>query len=247
MSAPFLSVILPAYNEEKRIGLALSAAHEYFSRHRPDGVELLVVDDGSRDNTTGAALQFVGSIPDLKVLRNQQNRGKGYSVRRGVAEAKGAVIGFMDADYKTPVEEVEKILPWLDKGYEVVIGSRGLQQSRVEVPQPVYRQWGAYLFGAVMHALIGLSDIVDTQCGFKFFTRKAASDIFSQQKIDGYMFDVEILCLAQRLGYRVKQVPIRWVNDPDSRLQLIRGNVRNMKELLQIRASLNGMAQERME
>ena len=95
-----------------------------------------------------------------------------------------------------------------------------------------------------MHALVGLPDIVDTQCGFKFFARNAALDIFSRQKVDGYMFDIEILCLAQQLGYRVKEVPIRWMNDPDSRLQLVRGNLRNMKELLQIRASLNGMARE---
>ena len=246
VSHPFLSVILPAYNEEKRLELALAALHEYFTS-QPYAVELFVVDDGSSDKTSEVALEFVGSVPDLKVLRNECNRGKGYSIRRGMAEAKGSVIGFMDADYKTPIEEIEKILPWLENGYDVVIGSRGLQQSKVEVPQPFYRRWGSRLFGAIMHALVGLPDIVDTQCGFKFFTRKAALDVFSRQKVDGYMFDIETLCLAQRLGYRVKEVPIRWMNDPDSRLQLIRGNLRNMRELLQIRASLNGMARERIE
>ena len=245
LSHPFLSVILPAYNEERRIGFTLTVLHEYFAK-QPYAVELLVVDDGSTDSTSKVGLEFAGSVPNLKVLRNGRNRGKGYSIRRGVAEAKGSVIGFMDADYKTPIEEIENILPWLENGYEVVIGSRGLQHSRVEVPQPFYRRWGSRLFGAIMHALVGLPDIVDTQCGFKFFTRKAALDIFSRQKVDGYMFDVEILCLAQRLGYRVKEVPIRWINDPDSRLQLVRGNLRVMKELLQIRASLNGMARERI-
>jgi dolichyl-phosphate beta-glucosyltransferase len=157
-----------------------------------------------------------------------------------MTEAKGSIIGFMDADYKTPIEEIEKMLPWLGNGYEIVIGSRALRGSQIEVPQPFYRRWGSQLFGVVMHALVGLPDIVDTQCGFKFFTRKAALDIFSRQKVDGYMFDIEILCLSERLGYQVKEVPIRWINDPDSRLQLVRGNLRNLRELLDIRARLNG-------
>ena len=208
---------------------------------------MIVVDDGSIDRTSQVGAEFISLESNLKLLQNDHNRGKGYSIRRGVVEARGSVIGFMDADYKTPVEETEKILPWLDKGYEVVIGSRGLKQSQVENPQPFYRRWGSRLFGIFMHALVELPDIVDTQCGFKFFTREAADEIFCHQKVDGYMFDVEILCLAQRLGYRIKEVPIRWMNDPDSRLQLIRGNLRNLKELLQIRASLNGAVLRHIE
>ena len=236
----FLSLILPAFNEERRLSTTLTAIQAYL-QSRDYQWEVIVVDDGSSDRTSAVAESYIQLIPTLRLMRNERNRGKGYSIRRGVAEAKGSVIGFMDADYKTPIEEIEKILPWLGNGYEVVIGSRGLQQSKVEVPQPFYRRWGSQLFGAIIHALVGLPDIVDTQCGFKFLARGAALDIFSRQKADGYMFDIEILCLAQRLGYRVKEVPIRWMNDPDSRLQLIRGNLRNMKELLQIRFSLNGM------
>lgn len=240
MDHSYLSLILPAYNEEARLRLALFESLRYFE-NQSYKVELFVVDDGSTDNTSNVALEIGAQVPFLQVLRNERNRGKGYSIRQGVEKAKGKIIGFMDADYKTPIEELERILPWLNNGYEVGIGSRGLQESRIEIAQPFYRQWGSRLFGVVMHALVGLDDIVDTQCGFKFLTRQAALDIFSCQKIDGYMFDVEILCLAKRLGYRVKEIPIRWMNDADSRLQLIRGNLRNLRELLQIRSSLNGV------
>jgi len=241
---PYLSIILPAYNEEKRLGITLSELNRYFSS-QPYHVEFLVIDDGSTDRTGEVASTMSDRIPALKVLRNERNRGKGYSIRRGVAEAKGAVIGFMDADYKTPIEEIERLLPWLIKGHQVVIGSRGVEGSEIEVPQPFYRQWGSRVFGVVMHLLVGLRDIPDTQCGFKFFTRKASLEIFHFQKIDGYMFDVEILCLAKRLDYAVKQVPIRWMNDADSRLQLVRGNLRNLKELMQIRTSLDGVGHSR--
>lgn len=239
MSEIFLSLIVPAYNEGQRLRVTLTAFQEYFAKGSY-AVELLAVDDGSTDDTSKVALEFTGVLPNLRLLKIGENRGKGHAVRHGMKEARGSVIGFMDADYKTPIEEVEKVLPWLGRGYQVAIGSRALGESKIEVSQPLHRRLGSRTFGALMHTLVGLPDIVDTQCGFKFFQRKAALELFSRQKVDGYMFDVEILCLAQRLGYRIKEVPIRWRNDPDSRLQLIRGNLRNVKELLQIRASLNG-------
>jgi len=245
MQDPYLTVIIPAYNEEKRLGITLDAIHEYFKKQSYT-VELIVVDDASDDNTSRVALELSESGRKLKLLRNENNRGKGYSIRRGVVQSQGSIIGFMDADYKTPIEEIEKIMPYLQNGYELVIGSRGLHQSKIEVPQPFHRRWGRQLFGVIMHALVGLPDIVDTQCGFKFFTRKGALEIFRWQKVNGYMCDVEILCLAKRLGYRIKEVPIRWMNDPDSRLQLIRGNLRNMKELLQISAGLKIIAHNRL-
>ncbi len=245
MSNTFLSVILPAYNEEKRLESTLMALNKFFAG-QPVSIEILVIDDGSKDRTSQVALELTTVVPGLRVVRNERNRGKGYSVRRGVGEAEGSIIGFMDADLKTPIEEIERILPWLANGYGVVIGSRGLRESRIEVAQPLHRRLGSKLFAAVMHALVGLPDIVDTQCGFKFFTRAAALEIFRHQKADGYMFDVEILCLAQQLGYRIKQVPIRWMNDPDTRLQLVRGNLRNVVELLRIRENLKSAYRQQL-
>ena len=230
----FLSLIIPAFNEEKRLGTTLASMQAYLQK-QDYSWEIIVVDDGSSDRTPAIAESYMHPVPTLRLLRNEHNRGKGYSVRRGMLQGQGKYLGFADADYKTPIEEVERILPWLKDGYDMVIGSRGMERSQVERPQPKYRQVGARLFALVMHTLVGLHDIVDTQCGFKFFQRSVAQDLFSRQMISGYMFDVEVLYLAERLGYRTKEVPIRWMNDPDSRLQLVRGNLLNMRDLIRIR------------
>jgi dolichyl-phosphate beta-glucosyltransferase len=152
-----------------------------------------------------------------------------------MALATGEIVGFADADYKTPIDEIDKVLPWFDRGFDVVVGSRALTQSRIEHYQPWYRRAGSRAFGLCMHAIVGLHGIRDTQCGFKFFSRHAAEEIFKRCRIDGYMCDVEILWLAERLGYRVKETGIIWRDDGDSRLQLFRGNVRNALDLLRIR------------
>jgi dolichyl-phosphate beta-glucosyltransferase len=159
----------------------------------------------------------------------------GHGVRRGMRLASGEVVGFADADNKTPIEELAKLLPWLGRGFALAIGSRALAESQVEIKQPLYRQLGSRGFALAMHAIVGLRHIHDTQCGFKFFTDDAAREIFARTRIDGYMCDVEILWLAERLGYRVKEVGVRWRDDGDSRLELVRGNTRNLIELLRIR------------
>ncbi len=145
------------------------------------------------------------------------------------------MIGFADADYKTPIEELDKLLPWLAHGYDLVIGSRNVADSHIEVAQPLYRRLGSRAFGIAMHLLVGLWQIRDTQCGFKFFRGEVARALFARQRIDGYMFDVEILHLALRGGYRIKEVGVRWQDDGDSRLELVAGNWRNFIDLLRIR------------
>jgi dolichyl-phosphate beta-glucosyltransferase len=236
-----LTIVMPAYNEGKRIGLALEKTLVYLGRQSFNS-QIIVVDDGSRDNTIQVVEDFCARTPailkgacNLCLLRNETNRGKGYSIRRGVAEATGRFIGFADADYKTPIEEFDKIIPWLQQGWDVVIGSRGLDESRIEVAQPVHRRLGSKAFALVMHWLIGLPDIRDTQCGFKFFKREAALDVFARQQVNGYMFDVESLAIADGLGYRIRQVPIRWHNDADSRYKVVSGTLRNLGELVRIR------------
>jgi dolichyl-phosphate beta-glucosyltransferase len=157
----------------------------------------------------------------------------------------GEIVGFIDADYKTPIDELERMLPWLRSGYDLVIGSRALADSRIEVYQPLYRQIGSRLFALAMHTLVGLWSIRDTQCGFKFFTRASADAIFARVKIDGYMCDVEILCIAERLGLSVKEIGIRWRDDGDSRLQLVRGNLQNTLDLFRIRQAHLSMPSRR--
>jgi dolichyl-phosphate beta-glucosyltransferase len=168
-------------------------------------------------------------------LGSVKRSGKGRGIRLGVQRAVGQIIGFADADCKTPIEELDKLLPWFGEGYDIVVGSRAMVESRIENPQPLYRQLGSRAFGLAMHAILGLWHIHDTQCGFKFLRAHVARDLFSRQRIDGYMFDVEILHLAERSGYHVKEVGVRWRDDGDSRLQLVAGNWRNMIDLLRIR------------
>ena len=178
------------------------------------------------------------------MIGSAERGGKGRGIRNGVALARGQIIGFVDADYKTPIEELAEILPWFDRDYDIVIGSRGMAESRIEIPQPRYRQLGSRAFAIAMHLTIGLWDIRDTQCGFKFFRGAVAHDLFGRQQIDGYMFDVEVLHMAEQSGYRIKEVGVRWRDDGDSRLDLVAGNWRNMLDILRIRFTASSPAVE---
>jgi dolichyl-phosphate beta-glucosyltransferase len=228
-----LSLVVPAYNEARSIGGTLDAFRRYFDAQLY-AYEILVVADGD-DGTREIARQRARQDSRLRVMGETARRGKGRAVREAVLGARGAFIGFADADNKTPIEELDKIWPWFDQGFDIVIGSRGLDASLIEVAQPLHRRLGSKGFGLAMHALVGLRTIVDTQCGFKFFRGSVAHDLFERQRIDGYMFDVEILSLAEQGGYRIKEVGVRWRDDADSRLRLVSGNWRNMIDLLRIR------------
>jgi dolichyl-phosphate beta-glucosyltransferase len=233
MAHPYLTLVLPAYNEVKRIAQTLCEARNYFARRRYT-YEIIVAADGD-DGTRELVAAMAKEDPTFRVIGSVTRRGKGYGIRQGVALARGEVIGFVDADNKTPIDGFDKFIPWLQEGYDVVIGSRGLRESRIERWQPWYRRLGSRGFGIFMHTVVGLKDITDTQCGFKFLQRRAALDLFSRQRVDGYMFDVEILYLAEKLGYRIAQVPIRWRDDADSRLMLVRGNIQNVRDIFRIR------------
>lgn len=234
-----VSLILPAFNEAQTIAATIREAARYF-RERSIRYELIVPADGN-DGTREAALEVAGEGEPVRVIGYHQRRGKGRAVREAMALSQGEIAGYADADNKVPIEEFDNIRPLLKQGYDVVIGSRNMRESRIERRQPLYRQLGGKAFGVFMHAAVGLPAITDTQCGFKFFTRAAAREIFTRQHIDGYMFDVEILALAESLGYRIRQVPIRWRDDGDSRLGLLSGNLRNAVDLVRIR-----MARSRM-
>ena len=228
-----VSLILPAYNEVGTIASTIRETGSYF-RSRGLRYEIIVAADGD-DGTRELAIETARQGEPVRVIGNRERSGKGRGVREAMGLARGSVAGYADADNKVPIEEFDKFRPWLSQGYDVVIGSRTMQDSQIERRQPLYRQLGGKGFGLFMHAVVGLHGITDTQCGFKFFTRTAAREIFNRQQIDGYMFDVEILVLARRLGYGIQQVPIRWHDDGDSRLALVSGNLRNAIDIFRIR------------
>ena len=230
-----LSLIVPAYNEVRSIRGTLQAMQMYLDR-QPYSYEIIVAADGNDGTRELVAKEWAGDLR-VSVLGNVERCGKGRGIRQGVARARGKFIGFLDADYKTPIEELEKVLPWFDEGFEVVIGSRGAADAKIEVPPPLHRWLGSRVFAIGMHLLVGLWGICDTQCGFKFFRRGVARPIFACQRIDGYMFDVEVLYAASRSGCKIKEVGVRWRDDGDTRLQMVRGNWTNMLDLFRIRFS----------
>jgi dolichyl-phosphate beta-glucosyltransferase len=216
MSEPALSVVVPALNEEDRLPRTLERIALHLARRGGD-YEVLVVDDGSRDRTAARA-ESAGAT----VLRNETNRGKGFAVRRGMLAARGARRLMTDADLSTPIEELDRLGARMDEGHDVVVGSRALPGSRIEVRQPWYRENSGRLFNVFVRAL-AVPGVMDTQCGFKLFSAAAARDVFSAARLDGFSFDVEALFLARKKGYRIAEVPVVWRNDAASRVSLLRG------------------------
>jgi dolichyl-phosphate beta-glucosyltransferase len=213
-----ISIIIPAYNEEKRLPATLAAVREYLDRSAWDFAEIVVVDDGSRDHTAGVA-----RAAGVRVLQNPGNRGKGYSVRHGVLESKGEWALLTDADLSAPIEELEKLWSAVQREQaQVAIGSRAVDRSLVGVHQNILREWIGRIFNLVMRAVTGLP-FRDTQCGFKLFQAAAARRIFSLQKLDGFGFDVEVLFIARRLKYRCLEVAVRWDNVEGTKVSLWRG------------------------
>ena len=231
-----LSVIIPAYNEEKRINNTLKEIDKYLSLQDYDS-EIVVVSDGSTDRTVEVVQEAMKIIKNLKLIDNKQNRGKGFVTRQGMLEAKGEFRVFTDADNSTTIDHIEKFWPYLEEGYDVIIGSREIKGAILDPPQSWLRRRTGRLFRFLTNIFTGLWDIEDTQCGFKCFTKRAVEDIFPRCRIDRFSFDVEILVIAKLLGYKIKEVPIRWVNDPHSKV-----NFKNMAkmgfDLIKIRRNL---------
>jgi dolichyl-phosphate beta-glucosyltransferase len=225
-----LSVVIPAFNEAERLPrtLARLAAH---LKGGGRSHEILVVDDGSTDETAARAREHA----DVAVVSNEGNRGKGYSVRRGMLLARGERRLMTDADLSTPIEELPRFLARMDEGADVVIASRAVPGARIEVHQPWYRENAGRLFNLGVRLLL-LPGIHDTQCGFKLFTAAAARVAFSESRLDGFSFDVEALYVARRRGFRVAELPVTWRNDAASRVGLRQG-VRAFLDLLRIRGN----------
>ncbi len=217
----YLSVIIPAYNEAERISKTLLAVDAYLSKVRYP-YEILVVNDGSCDATAEVVLKLAKIVKNLKLVDVKENRGKGSVVRDGMLGAKGDIRLFMDADNSTSVDQVENMLSFIKKGYDVVIGSRAVKGAKLEPPEPPYRAFIGKALNLVVQVLL-LPGIWDTQCGFKAYTAKAAEEIFGVSKISTWGFDVETLALAKKFGYRTKEVPVRWVNDTRSHVKFSGG------------------------
>lgn len=227
------SIIIPAYNESGRLRPTLDELLRYFEERNCD-VEILVVDDGSRDDTRDIVSEYARAHSQVVLVENPGNRGKGYSVRNGMLHARGDICLFTDADLSSPIGEAQKLFDAIAGGADIAIGSRWLRADLQTERQPIYRQLFGRIFNLVLRIFLGLT-FADTQCGFKAFRREAAHRIFSLQRIERWGFDPEILFLARRLGFSVKEVPVVWAHCEGTRLNPFRDGVRMFGEVLRIR------------
>lgn len=232
---PEFSIVIPAYNEANRIVRSIGNIRKYF-KNKKISYEVVVVNDGSKDGTLKTLKDLAGKYKELKILGYDINRGKGYAVKTGVLGSKGSYILFTDADLSTPIDELHNLFKYIKKGYDAAIGSRNIDKSRVRLKQPLYRR----LLGHMLRAYYSLiifprNPPKDSQCGFKLFTKKAAKLLFKKQKICREMFDIEILYLARKYKLKIKEVPVIWVNDPDSKINLFKCITYGSIDLFKIR------------
>lgn len=216
---PYLSVIIPAYKEGERIGRNLLEIEKYLNSQKYT-YEVIVIVDGSRDKTAEIARNYSSHITNLRVIDNQENHGKGYVVRQGLLEAKGQYRVFLDADGSTSINHLDKFLPEFDNGYDVVIGSRDVEGAYVQIHQPKYREVMGDMGNWLIRIVLGLWSYPDTQCGFKMISAKAAEAVASRMVVDRFGFDFEMIILAEKLGFKVKQMPVRWMNEEGSTVSL---------------------------
>jgi dolichyl-phosphate beta-glucosyltransferase len=228
-----ISIVIPAYNEEKRIGKSLRNIISYCTRHFTR-YEIIVVDDGSADKTSEVVASF--RHPHVRILKNRKNWGKGYSVRRGMLAATYPLVLFTDSDLATPFEEITKLIRGVEDGHDVVIASRNMKGSRIMVKQPWHRQLLGKTFPLLVR-IVAVSGFKDTQCGFKLFTKKAAQDIFRRQTFERFSFDVETLFIAKKRGYAIKEVPVIWIDKEGSKVDPMRDSMRMLKDIFTVRVN----------
>jgi len=232
----YLSVIIPAYNEEKRLPQTLKEINEYLKSQNYES-EIIVVSDGSTDRTCEIVEEMKSEIKNLKLICEKINRGKGYGVKIGMLNAKGKYRLFTDADNSTPISEIEKFWPEFEKGADVVIGSRDIKGAILDPPQPLFRRFVGEVFKYLRKIIVGLWKIEDSQCGFKCFKKEAAEKIFPKCKIERFAFDAEILLIAEKIGFKIKEVPVYWKNDLRSKVKL-KSMIKMLIDLFKIRFNL---------
>ncbi len=230
----FLSIVIPAFNEERRLPRSLDQVLAYLNTHK-HSTEIVVVDDGSSDGTAKIAAEFARKFPQVRLVRNPGNRGKGFSIRHGVRESRGEWVLFSDADLSAPIEEMEKLFQAIEQEKaHVAIGSRAMDRSLIGVHQSWFRENAGRLFNLLMRLIVGLP-FWDTQCGFKLFRRDAAEQAFGKGIIDGFGFDVEVLFIAQSGGHKIVEVPVRWNHADGTKLSLFGDSVKMFTDLLRVR------------
>jgi glycosyltransferase involved in cell wall biosynthesis len=230
---PIYSIVIPAFNESARIPATLQSVVACI-RDRGWRAEVIVVNDGSRDATADLVRAFARNAPEVRLIENPGNRGKGYSVRAGMMQALGDVVMFTDSDLSAPIEEAERLFAAIAQGADIAIGSRWLESARQTHRQPLYRQFFGRCFNAVTRAVMGLR-FADTQCGIKAFTRAAAQTVFQLQTIERWGFDPEILFIALNRGYRVVEVPVSWHHDERTRVSYLKDGLKMLEEIAIIR------------
>jgi glycosyltransferase involved in cell wall biosynthesis len=233
MQFPKYSIVIPAYNERDRIPATLRSVVECIRTHKWPA-EVVVVNDGSHDDTATVVREFARKAPEVRLIENPSNFGKGYSVRIGILHALGDIVMFTDADLSSPIEEAEGLFTAIGKGADIAIGSRWLTTSRQTRRQPLFRQFFGRCFNALTRWVMRLP-FADTQCGFKAFTRAAAQTVFQLQTIERWGFDPEILFIALRRGYHVQEVPVGWAHDARTRMSYLRDGLQMLKELALVR------------
>lgn len=233
--SPFVSLVIPAYNEGKRLKDSLITIQKYIIE-KPYSVEIIIVDDGSQDETVAVANSYLNGKFAHSILSSSKNRGKGYAVKKGMLTAKGKYVVFMDADLSTPIDELEVFLKELEGGSDVVIGTRKNKEASVKKRQPLYRELLGKGFTLLSNILL-VRDISDFTCGFKGFSREVGQDIFRRQLIPNWSFDAEILFLARKLGYGIKEVPVTWFDAEGTKVRLWRDVIWSLFGIFQIRAN----------
>lgn len=235
MAHPQLSIVIPAYNESTRIDDALERVLSCVAEQNWDA-EVLVVDDGSKDDTAAIVQRWMQHHPRLHLIQNPGNKGKGYSVRNGLLQAAGEIVMFTDADLSAPMEEANRLFSALADGADVAIGSRWLDRTRQTIHQPLYRQFFGRCFNWITRTVMGLP-FKDTQCGFKAFKRPAAQIIFRLQTIERWGFDPEILFIARKLKYVIREVPVTWGHDERSRISYLKDGMKMLEDMARIRSN----------